>query len=106
MYGEGREAGSGKLSSSGAMRIRIFNHYQNLPIAILAVIETLLILAAPIVVETLFYGRALSDVVLSWRELAPKILAFVASTGVALTAMGLYSARQRARTRTNPRPVA
>jgi sugar transferase (PEP-CTERM system associated) len=80
------------------VKIRIFNNYQNLPIVILAVVETLLILIAPIVVETLFHGRTLDELVNSWLGLLPKILAFVASCGIALTAMGLYSARQRART--------
>ena len=80
------------------MKVRIFNHYHNLPIAILAGIETLLIVLAPFIVETLFNGRTFAQVFDSLLVLAPKILAFVASCGVALTAMGLYSARQRART--------
>lgn len=80
------------------MKIRIFNNYQNLPIVILAVVETLLILAAPPLVETLFFGRTFAELLTSWYVLLPMILAFVASCGIALTAMGLYSARQRART--------
>jgi sugar transferase (PEP-CTERM system associated) len=80
------------------MKIRIFNHYHNLPIAILAFVETLLIAAAPFIAEWLFYGRSFPDIFTNFIKFAPKILAFVASCGVALTAMGLYSARQRART--------
>jgi len=80
------------------VRVRIFNNYQNLPIVILAVVETLLILASPLLVEILFYGRKVAELLASWVDLVPKILAFVASCGIALTAMGLYSARQRART--------
>ncbi len=80
------------------MRVRIFNHYHNLPIAILAVIETLLIFVATLLVETLFYDETLASLTTQWSPTSPKILAFVASCGVALTAMGLYSGRQRART--------
>jgi sugar transferase (PEP-CTERM system associated) len=80
------------------MKIRILNHYHNLPITILAAVETLLIAVAPFVAEWLFFGRSFPDIFANVLKLAPKILAFVASCGVALTAMGLYSARQRART--------
>jgi sugar transferase (PEP-CTERM system associated) len=80
------------------MKIRILNHYHNLPIAILAAVETLLIAVAPFLAEWLFFGRSFSDIFANVLRISPKILAFVASCGVALTAMGLYSARQRART--------
>jgi sugar transferase (PEP-CTERM system associated) len=80
------------------VKIRIFNNYQNLPIVILAVVETLLILVAPLIVETLFFDQTFAQLQKSWFVLLPKVLAFVASCGIALTAMGLYSARQRART--------
>jgi sugar transferase (PEP-CTERM system associated) len=80
------------------MKIRILNHYHNLPITILAAVETLLIALAPFIAEWLFFGRSFPDIFANVLKLTPKILAFVASCGVALTAMGLYSARQRART--------
>jgi sugar transferase (PEP-CTERM system associated) len=80
------------------MKIRLFNHYHNLPIALLAIVETLLILCAPFIVETLFFGRSFENLVSALPTLAPQVLAFTASCGVALTAMGLYSARLRART--------
>ena len=38
------------------MKIKFLNHYLNLPIAILAAIETLMIIAAPMVVELLLRG--------------------------------------------------
>ena len=80
------------------MKVRIFNHYHNLPIALLAVVETLLILSSPLIVQTLFVGQSLGALLDAWQVTLPRILAFVACIGVALTAMGLYSARQRART--------
>jgi len=80
------------------MKVRIFNHYHNLPIALLAVVETLLILISPLIVQTMFVGQSLGSLLDAWQVTAPRILAFVACIGVALTAMGLYSARQRART--------
>ncbi len=80
------------------MKVRIFNHYHNLPIALLAVVETLLILSAPLIVQTLILGQSFASMFEAWQVTTPKMLAFVACIGVALTAMGLYSARQRART--------
>jgi sugar transferase (PEP-CTERM system associated) len=80
------------------MRVRIFNLYQNLPIAILAVVETFLILLAPLVAETVLFDATLSQIFAGWSQRLPQILVYVASCGLALTAMGLYSARQRART--------
>jgi sugar transferase (PEP-CTERM system associated) len=80
------------------MKIRILNHYYNLPIALLAMVEMLLILCSPIAVETLFFGRSFENLVSVLPSLAPKALAFTASCGLALIAMGLYSARLRART--------
>jgi sugar transferase (PEP-CTERM system associated) len=78
------------------MKIKFLNHYLNLPIAILAAIETLLILAAPLLVELLLRGRSSEDIV--WPEFVPRVLTFAFAVGVALTAMGLYNSRQRART--------
>ena len=80
------------------MKIRIFNHYHNLPIALLAVVETLLILSAPLIVQTMLLGQSFASLLGAWPVTVPKILAFVLCIGVALTAMGLYNSRQRART--------
>jgi sugar transferase (PEP-CTERM system associated) len=80
------------------MKIRIFNQYLNLPLAILAFIETLLILAAPVLIEIFVYGQSFASLFAGWTPFIPRMLFFTLSVGVALTAMGLYSARQRART--------
>ena len=78
------------------MKIKFLNHYLNLPIAILAAVETLLIIAAPLLVELLLRGRSSEDI--AWSEFVPRVLTFAFAVGVALTAMGLYNSRQRART--------
>jgi sugar transferase (PEP-CTERM system associated) len=78
------------------MKIKFLNHYLNLPIAILAVIETLLIIAAPMVVELLLRGRSSGDI--AWSVFLPRVLTFAFAVGVSHTAMGLYNSRQRART--------
>ncbi len=80
------------------MKIRIFNLYLNLPIAILAVIETLLVLLAPMLVEWFEADLEISVALADWRQLLPKVLLFVAACMLSLAAMGLYNARQRART--------
>jgi sugar transferase (PEP-CTERM system associated) len=77
------------------MKIRLFNQYLNLPIAILAFIETVLAVLAPLVHELVFARHPAPQGFLSqW----PKVLVFVACVMVSLTAMGLYNSRQRART--------
>ncbi|HEY6126414.1 MAG TPA: hypothetical protein VIV63_17300, partial [Steroidobacteraceae bacterium] len=78
------------------MKIKFLNHYLNLPIAILALIETLLIIAAPMVVELLLRGRSSEDI--AWSVFLPRVVTFAFAVGVSLTAMGLYNSRQRART--------
>ncbi len=80
------------------MKIKFLNHYLNLPIAILALIETLMIFAAPVLVELLMRERSPQILLEGWDHFLPKVLTFVFSVGVALTAMGLYNSRQRART--------
>jgi len=78
------------------MKIKFLNHYLNLPIAILALVETLLIIAAPMVVDMLLRGRDFEDTV--WSIFLPRVFTFAFAVGVSLTAMGLYNSRQRART--------
>jgi sugar transferase (PEP-CTERM system associated) len=80
------------------MKIRFFDHYLNLPIAILALVETLLILSAPVVAEILLRGNTLHSLTSNVPVLWPKVVVFSLSVGLALTAMGLYNSRQRART--------
>ncbi|HQX79855.1 MAG TPA: TIGR03013 family PEP-CTERM/XrtA system glycosyltransferase [Steroidobacteraceae bacterium] len=65
----------------------MFRHYVHLPTALLALVELLVLVSAPIIVDGL-------------RERVPRlpmILVFSVSCFVALLAMGLYSVRQRAR---------
>lgn len=69
------------------MTIRFFRHYVHLPTALLAIVEVLVLVSAPVVVDGL-RGEGL--------RMAP-ILIFVACSFISLSAMGLYSARQRAR---------
>ena len=76
------------------MKIRFFNQYLNLPIAILALVETALVLLAPVLRELAFVDHAPGGVLSQW----PKIIVFVACVMLSLTAMGLYNSRQRART--------
>ena len=80
------------------MRVRFSRHYLPFPIALLAVAEALFVLCAPLLVDWLLQGRPVSSGVPDLQGQGPKVLAFALSCGLALTAMGLYSARQRART--------
>jgi sugar transferase (PEP-CTERM system associated) len=80
------------------MKIRLFNQYFNLPLALLAVIETLIVALAPFIAELILNGRTVAELGQEWRVLLPCVLAFTFSVIVALTSMGLYSARQRAST--------
>ncbi len=80
------------------MKIRILNQYLNLSLAILAALETLLIFFAPFTVEVLAYGRSIDEVLADWQDMLPKVIFFTLGVGIALSAMGLYNSRQRART--------
>jgi sugar transferase (PEP-CTERM system associated) len=80
------------------MKIRLLNQYLNLPLALLAGIETVLILLAAVCVEILIHGRSFEGLLSAWEDLLPKMLLFTLGVGLSLTAMGLYSSRQRART--------
>lgn len=77
------------------MRIRFFNQYLNLPIAILALVETVLTLLAPLLYELVTTEPVSASALLA---LWPKVLVFLGCVMLSLTAMGLYNARQRART--------
>lgn len=78
------------------MAIRIFQHYWQLPLAVLACVESLLFVAAP-------YAAALTlgDHSESARELVglllPRGLLFAGVLFISLAAMGLYNSRQRSR---------
>jgi sugar transferase (PEP-CTERM system associated) len=77
--------------------IRIFQHYWQLPLALLAAAEAVLFFFAP-------YVAVMLNTQVSWRELGgvtgevlPKALLFAGAMFVSMTAMGLYNARQRSR---------
>jgi len=80
------------------MKIRLLNQYLNLSLALLAAIETLFIGLAPFAVEALMRGEPFAVVFADWQKLLPKVFFFTLCVLVALGSMGLYSARQRART--------
>src|SRR5262245_42885074 len=80
------------------MKIRVLNQYLNLSFAVLAVVESIVTLLVPIAAEFFVFGRSVEELLADWRELLPKTLFFMLGVLLALTAMGLYNARQRART--------
>jgi len=69
------------------MTLRFFRHYINLPTALTAVVELLVLLGAPLLVDSLRGYRT------HWGT----AVVFAVCALLALSAMGLYSARQRAR---------
>ncbi len=69
------------------MKLRLFRHFIHLPTALLAFVELLVLVSAPIIVDGL-HGRS---------PQLTKVLVFSVSGFVTLLAMGLYSVRQRAR---------
>jgi sugar transferase (PEP-CTERM system associated) len=80
------------------MKIRVFDQYLNLSFAILAMVESIVTLLVPVAAEVLIFGRSFDELLANWRVLLPKILFFMVGVLISLTAMGLYNARQRART--------
>jgi sugar transferase (PEP-CTERM system associated) len=74
--------------------IRIFKHYWQLPLALLALVEGVCFFLAPYVATRFDFGGALRDV----SDLyLPQSFLFAVVLFVAMTAMGLYTARQRTR---------
>lgn len=71
------------------MTLRFFRHYINLPTALTAAVELLVLLGAPVLLDSL---RGYST---RWGT----AVVFAVCALLALSAMGLYSARQRARLR-------
>jgi len=77
--------------------IRIFQHYWQLPLALLAAAEAILFFFAP-------YVAVMLNTHVAWHELGglggpvlPKAVLFASAMFVSMTAMGLYNARQRSR---------
>lgn len=80
------------------MKIRVLNQYLNLSFAVLAGLESLILLLVPVGAELIVFGRTFDGVINSWRQMLPATLLFMLAVLLAMTAMGLYNARQRART--------
>lgn len=79
------------------MAIRIFQHYWQLPLALLAASEAVLFFFAPYVAVMLNTGDGWSELGGVSGHVLPKALLFAGGMFVSMTAMGLYNARQRSR---------
>ena len=79
------------------MRIRIFGQYVQLSIALLTGAEAMILCGALIAAVLLEQSGSLSAVSESAVALWPRALVFSGAMVVSLLALGLYSARQRAR---------
>jgi sugar transferase (PEP-CTERM system associated) len=77
--------------------IRIFQHYWQLPLALLAVAEAILFFFAPYVAVMLNTGAGWEDLGGLGGPVLPKAVLFASAMFVSMTAMGLYNARQRSR---------
>ena len=80
------------------MRIRVFGQYVQLSIAVLTLAEAALFFAVLIGAALAHFQVDLATLELSTGALWPRALLFSAVMVVSLLAVGLYSARQRART--------
>ncbi|HZD95508.1 MAG TPA: hypothetical protein VE133_14695, partial [Candidatus Sulfotelmatobacter sp.] len=79
------------------MAIRIFQHYWQLPLALLAFVEASVFFLAPYAVLALRADPILSPGPGLWPALVPRALLFAGVLFISMTAMGLYNARQRSR---------
>jgi len=77
--------------------IRIFQHYWQLPLAVLAVIETVVFFFSPYVAAALRFDATLPEVEGVLGPMMPRGLLFAAVMFVSMAAMGLYNSRQRSR---------
>jgi sugar transferase (PEP-CTERM system associated) len=77
--------------------VRIFQHYWQLPLALLAIVEALVFFCAPYVVSALGLSDSLPAPDRVFGPLFPRALVFAAVMFVSMTAMGLYNSRQRSR---------
>ncbi len=80
------------------MKIRVLNQYLNLSFAVLAGVEAVIALLIPVASEYLVFGREIDHFFIDWKRVVPESLLFMLAVLVSMTAMGLYNARQRART--------
>ncbi len=80
------------------MPVRIFRHYVNLPIVLLAAVEAAGLVAFPYLAALLRFDADIHSAERSVGLLAPRAVIFAAVALLCMVAMGLYSARQRAKT--------
>jgi sugar transferase (PEP-CTERM system associated) len=79
------------------MHIRVFRHYLNLPILVLGCIESAALMAAVFLAALLRFHESLDVATESVGPILPRAIAFTGSVIICMVAMGLYSARQRAK---------
>lgn len=79
------------------MAIRIFQHYWQLPLAILALIEGVIFFLAPYGAALLRFDTSLPEVEGVLGPMFPRGLLFAGMLFLSTTAMGLYNSRQRSR---------
>jgi sugar transferase (PEP-CTERM system associated) len=77
--------------------IRIFQHYWQLPLAILAVVETIVFFFSPYVAGAMGLDMTLPEVTSVSGPMLPRALLFAGVMFVSMAAMGLYNSRQRSR---------
>jgi sugar transferase (PEP-CTERM system associated) len=79
------------------MHIRVFRHYLNLPILVLGCFESAALMAAVFLAALLRFHGSLEEATASVGPILPRAVAFTGSVIICMVAMGLYSARQRAK---------
>lgn len=79
------------------MAIRIFQHYWQLPLALLATVEASVFFLAPHTAAALQLDPKLSLSASVFGPMFPRALLFAGVMFLCMTAMGLYNARQRSR---------
>lgn len=79
------------------MAIRIFQHYWQLPLALLATVEAIIFFLAPYTAVMLGLDPALPATGELLGPMFPRALLFASMLFICMTAMGLYNARQRSR---------
>jgi sugar transferase (PEP-CTERM system associated) len=77
--------------------VRIFQHYWQLPLALLATVEALVFFASPYAVVALRLDDGLPAIEHFFGPVFPRALLFAGVMFISMTAMGLYNSRQRSR---------
>jgi len=80
------------------MSFRIFRYYINLPITVLATVEAVGLIAIPYLAALVRFDADIDSAERSVGWLLPRAVLFAAVAMISMVAMGLYSARQRAKT--------